>query len=196
MATKPRAGLGGLVLAAGAASRFGSAKQLAALDGISLVVRVVRALAPVCEAGVLVVTGARQEAVARALAGEPARCVYNPGWREGIGASLCQGVIALSSDVSAVLIALADQPGLATTHYRELADAWRRTPEQPAAAVYAGQPGVPAIFPRAAWSGLKTLRGDRGARLLLRDAPALTQVPMPAAAWDVDEPADLDKRGT
>ena len=185
--------LAAVVLAAGAAARFGSAKQLAELDGSSLVVRTVRALAPVCDAGVLVVTGAWHEAVTAALAAEPARCVYNPRWREGIAASLRQGIGALGGDVDAVLVALADQPGLGSPEYRALADAWRAAPQQPAAAVYHDQPGVPAIFPRSAWPGLARLHGDRGARAVLRDAQDLTRVAIPAAAWDVDEPADLGK---
>ena len=193
MSTEPLPKLAGLVLAAGAASRFGAPKQLVPVDGVAMIVRTLRAIAPVCDAGVLVITGAYQEAVAAALAGEPARCVYNPGWREGMGASIRQGIAAMPPGADAVLLALADQPGLATRDYQALVAAWRAAPGQPAAAEYAGAPGVPAIFARADWPGLSTLQGDSGARALLRAAPALTRVPMPAAAWDVDRPADLDK---
>ena len=185
--------LAGLILAAGAASRYGSVKQLAELGGIQLVVRAARSLVPVCDAGVLVVTGAYHEAVADALAGEAVRCLYNPAWREGIGASLRQGIGAFGERPAAVLVALADQPGLQTAHYQDLVNAWLQCTEQPAAAVYAGAPGVPAIFPRSYWHELAALRGDRGARGLLRAYAGLTRVDMPAAAWDVDEPADLDK---
>lgn len=185
--------LAGLILAAGAARRFGSAKQLAMLEGVSLVVRAARAVAPVCDAGVLVVTGASQDEVAGALAAEPVRCLYNPAWREGIGASIRQGMAALSPDADAVLVALADQPGLGTEDFKALVDAWRGGGGLAAAAVYGGAPGVPAIFPRSLWPQLAALQGDRGARLLLRELPDLTRVEMPAAAWDVDRPADLGK---
>lgn len=185
--------LAGLVLAAGTASRFGAPKQLVPVDGVAMIVRTVRAIAPVCDAGVLVVTGAYQAEVAAALAGEPARCIDNPGWREGMAASIRQGIAATDPDADAVLLALADQPGLATREYQALADAWRAAPAQPAAAVYGDAPGVPAIFARIDWPRLSALQGDRGARSLLRGAAALTRVPMPAAAWDVDRPADLGK---
>lgn len=191
MTAEPPKKLAGLILAAGAASRFGRPKQLAMINGLSLVAKTVRSIAPVCDAGVLVVTGAYHEAVATALASEPARCVYNPGWREGMAASIRQGIAALAPEADAVLLAVADQPGVDTRQYDALASAWRAAPEQPAAAVYAGAPGVPAIFARDDWPGLTELQGDRGARSLLRDAEALTGVPMPAASWDVDRPADL-----
>jgi molybdenum cofactor cytidylyltransferase len=185
-----------LLLAAGAASRFGAAKQLATVDGVPLVVRAVRALAPVCEGGVLVVTGAYQEDIARTLVGESARCVYNPAWREGMAASIRQGIAAIGASADAVLLAVADQPGLRTQDYAELVAAWRGAPAQPAAAVYAGAPGVPAIFPRGEFTHLTSLQGDRGARSLLRSAAAVTRVELPAAAWDVDRPADLDRHAS
>lgn len=194
-AQSARTDLAGLVLAAGAAQRFGAAKQLARLDGLALVVRVVRALAPACPAGVVVVTGAYQEEVARALSGEPARCVYNPGWRAGMGSSIGRGLDQLGAQPSAALIALADQPGIETLHFLALVAAWRQQAEQPAAAVYGGHAGVPAIFPRSYWPELQQLQGDRGARSLLRDSMGLTEVDLPAAAWDVDEPGDLQGRG-
>ncbi|MGI9330231.1 MAG: nucleotidyltransferase family protein [Gammaproteobacteria bacterium] len=188
-------GLAGLVLAAGAAQRFGAAKQLAQLDGLALVVRAVRALAPACPAGVVVVTGAYQEEVARALAGEPVRCVYNPGWRAGMGSSIGRGLDQLGASTSAALIALADQPGIKTADFVALIDAWQQQAEQPAAAAYEGHTGVPAIFPRSHWPALKQLQGDRGARSLLRGSVGVTAVELPAAAWDVDEPGDLQGRG-
>jgi len=192
--TTAATGVAGLVLAAGAAQRFGAAKQLARLDGLALVVRVVRALAPACPTGVVVMTGAYQEEVAMALAAEPARCVYNPGWRAGMGSSIGRGLDQLGAQTSAALVALADQPGIQTTHFLALVDAWQQQPDRPAAAVYEGHAGVPAIFPRSYWPALQLLQGDRGARSLLRDCAGLTAVDLPAAAWDVDEPADLQGR--
>jgi CTP:molybdopterin cytidylyltransferase MocA len=54
---------------------------------------------------------------------------------------------------------------------------------------------VPAIFPRPWWPRLEALRGDTGARALLRGAAAVTEVPMPNAAVDVDTPADAARLG-
>jgi CTP:molybdopterin cytidylyltransferase MocA len=54
-----------------------------------------------------------------------------------------------------------------------------------------GVTGAPVSF-RAATSALLELRGDRGAQLLLRRYETrVIKVPMPAAAIDIDTPADL-----
>ena len=45
----------------------------------------------------------------------------------------------------------------------------------------------------AAGAELRSLRGDQGARALLRGSSALTLVDMPEAALDIDTPADLAK---
>ena len=51
---------------------------------------------------------------------------------------------------------------------------------------------MPAIFPRSAFRDLAELRGDVGARMLLRrSADRVVRVPMPSAALDVDTPEDL-----
>ena len=63
----------------------------------------------------------------------------------------------------------------------------------PAAASYDGRSGVPAVLPRRRWRALRSLRGDQGARALLRGSSALTLVDMPEAALDIDTPADLAK---
>jgi molybdenum cofactor cytidylyltransferase len=61
-----------------------------------------------------------------------------------------------------------------------------------AAAQYGGTLGAPAIFPRHLFSELSELRGDSGARVLLkRHADGLVKVPMTSAAFDLDTPDDL-----
>ena len=73
---------------------------------------------------------------------------------------------------------------------KRLIVAWRRCPGVPAAARYAGRAGVPAVLPRRHWREVRALRGDEGARALLRDR-RVTLVEMPEAALDVDTPQDL-----
>ena len=56
------------------------------------------------------------------------------------------------------------------------------------ASEYAGRRGVPAYFPASAFKELMGLRGDVGARELLRGARA---VELPGGELDVDTPEDL-----
>ena len=121
----------------------------------------------------------------------PARAVLNARWRDGLASSLQAGLRAAPARTEAVLILLVDQPSVDARALHRLIDAWRKRPALPAAARYAGHAGVPAILPRGVWPAVQRLRGDVGARALLRDAAQLTLVDTPEAAFDIDTPDDL-----
>ncbi|MCY3987362.1 MAG: nucleotidyltransferase family protein [Gammaproteobacteria bacterium] len=189
-------GLRAVILAAGASRRFGSPKQLARYRGETLVARSVR-LAHEAGAGTIcVVLGYRAEAIRRALqrgrvpAGRTTT-VRNARWHDGMGRSLACGVRALDRRGRAVLVCLADQPLLEAADLAALVRAWRASPRSVVASRYAGKPGVPAIFPRSHFAALKSLSGDRGARVLLASSNDVLSVPIPLAAVDVDDPEDL-----
>ena len=91
-----------------------------------------------------------------------------------------------------MLLLLADQAAVTADDLRRLAGTWRKQPQYIAAALYAGTCGAPAIFPRSSFRALAELRGDTGARVLLRRHPdRVVRVAMPSAAIDVDTPEDL-----
>jgi len=121
-----------------------------------------------------------------------ARAVANPRWREGMGTSLRAGLAAVPRTAKAALLMLVDQPRVDAAAVKRLVDTWRRRPRVPAAARYDGRTGVPAVLPRRYWRALKSLRGDQGARALLRGSERLTLVDMPEAALDIDTPRDLE----
>jgi molybdenum cofactor cytidylyltransferase len=191
--TAPIPGLHAVVLAAGGASRFGSAKQLLCIQGEPLLVHAARKAAALAGERIVIVLGARAGQIEPQLAACPGRRLLNPAWEEGIASSLRAGVGALPADSSAVLVLLADQAAVSAADLAHLAAAWQGQPERIAAAAYgdAGRTGVPAIFPRAWFAGLLQLTGDTGARALLARHPEAVQaVPMPSAALDIDTPED------
>ncbi len=181
-----------LVLAAGAARRFGSPKQLVRISGRPLLHVVISRGVEVAGHSVTVVLGAYAAQLAPLLRHTPATVVVNRHWSEGMGSSIRAGIAALPGTAAAVLILLADQPSVSTEDLRRLVGAWRRQPTQLVAAQYDSDTGVPAIFPRWCLAELGALRGDQGARVLLRrHADRLVHIPMPSAAIDIDTPEDL-----
>jgi molybdenum cofactor cytidylyltransferase len=185
-------GLHAIVLAAGASTRFGSAKQLVRVAGRPLLHTAVARAVDVAGSAVTVVLGARAAELAPLLTHSPASVVINRDWREGIASSIRAGVARLPSSCSAVLLMLADQAAVSAEDLKRLAAAWRRQPEYIAAARYGVTTGVPAIFPRSTFLDLNSLRGDVGARLLLQRNPdRIVRVPMATAAIDIDTPEDL-----
>ena len=185
-------GLYALVLAAGAASRFGSAKQLVRIAGRPLLHNTVSHAVDVAGAATIVVLGAYATELAPLLRHTPATLVINRDWREGIGSSIRTGVGRLPAACNGVLVVLADQAAVTADDLRRLVSAWKRQPEYVAAALYSGGVGVPAIFPRSRFRELAELRGDVGARKLLHRNPDwVIRVPMESAALDIDTPEDL-----
>lgn len=184
-------GIHALLLAAGNASRFGSAKQLAPLDGVALVRR---AASAVLETGLplTVVTGAYAVEVAAALAGLPLTVIRNDDWEQGMGSSLgCGFRHLLTSDSQAALVCLGDQPSVQAPQLLRLIEAWRASPQKMAAAVYGDALGPPCLFPRQWYEELSRWSGPQGARKLLERHPQeLLRVEMPEAAVDVDTHED------
>lgn len=181
-----------VVLAAGASTRFGSTKQLVRVNGRPLLHTVVSRAVELAGNSVTVVLGAHAGELAPLLKHTPAVISVNRDWSEGIASSIREGISHVHATADGVLILLADQAAVTTEDLRRLAGAWRRNPTSIAAAQYAGQLGVPAIFPRWCFRELNELRGDRGAQMLLqRHVDRLVRLPMPSAELDIDRPEDL-----
>jgi len=181
-----------VVLAAGPSRRFGSAKQLARVAGRPLLQTAVTRAVQVTGNALIVVLGAGAAKLAPLLEHSPGSVIVNDEWREGLASSIRAGVARLPPSCDGVLLLLADQAAVTADDLRCLADTWRKQPQYIAAALYAGIIGAPAIFPRSVFSELAELRGDAGARLLLRRNPErVVRVPMPSAAIDLDTPEDL-----
>lgn len=192
--------LAAVVLAAGAGSRFGGGKLTtpwrdgALIDG---------ALASACAAPVrqvTVVTGAdaKVEAAVRAFAeraGEQARLsvIHCPDHAEGMGATLRAGIASLAPDIAGAFVFLGDMPLVPPDVTPTLAAAVRAG--APAAApTFEGQRGHPVLFAASLFEPLRALKGDEGARQVLRglgDALALVPTDDPGVLVDIDRPEDL-----
>ncbi len=179
--------IAGLILAAGAGTRFGSrSKLLAELDGRPLLEHAIRAQCGVSELErIVVVLGARFEEVLGRIDLGRAEPVVFDGWREGQSASLRCGVTELS-EASRVIVTLGDEP-LVTSEVIA-----RFVHEPPGTrALYDGRPGHPVVLGREQMGALRSLTGDRGARDLLCGGPTIECGAL-CSGRDVDTPEDLE----
>jgi molybdenum cofactor cytidylyltransferase len=186
--------VGVVLLAAGRGSRFGdeAPKTLARLGTRPLVTHAVAAATMSGLRPVVVVVGCQAADVARA-AGTLADIVENPDWETGMSTSLRAGLATLLPDptVTAVAVALADQPRIGAEAYRRLAAAHREG-AQLAVATYDGKRGHPVLIGRAHFDEAMRMTGDEGARSLLSAHDVVeVQCDGTGDAADVDTPADL-----
>ncbi|MDX1478499.1 MAG: nucleotidyltransferase family protein [Saprospiraceae bacterium] len=180
-----------LILAAGGAIRFGSAKQLALINGVPMIRHTVT---HILEAGLgpcVVVTGAVQMQIARTLEDLAVTCIHNPQWYEGMAGSIRTGLGWIrqhAPETEGILVALADQPFITGADFRRIREAYDGTCI--VAASYPDGPGVPAIFPQPTWADLESLAGDVGARAVIRQNDAVTTV-FVSDLRDIDHPGQI-----
>ena len=167
--------VGAVVLAAGAASRFGSPKQRLLLAPVLARVRGARTVYEI-----VVVIGAHG-------VDTDARTVRCADWERGPGASLRCGLRALPARAEAAVVVLADGPGLASEAIDRVVAAWREGAGDVVAASYDGERGHPVVLGRAVWPAVP----DEGARAF---DPVLVPCDDLGAPGDVDVPGDIAGR--
>lgn len=184
-----------IILAAGSSARLGTPKQTVSIGDETLLERTARVAAEADSDPLIIVLGANAETTSRLRFPENATLVFNEAWGEGVASSIRAGLsklLSFESEPEALLLLVCDQPAITAEHLREMKS--HIAPDRPVASTYAGAIGTPAIFPRRFFDALLALKGDVGARFLLRDrlhSPVL--LALDRGDIDIDTVADLEK---
>lgn len=116
--------------------------------------------------------------------------VFNNNWQEGMASSIRSGVEAtmkLEPRPDGLIIMVCDQPFISAGILKNLYKTQQETGKTIVASSYHNIPGVPALFHEGFFKDLLELKGDRGARKLLKDhTDLLALVNFPKGATDID----------
>ena len=160
-----------IILAAGGSQRLGRPKQLLPYEGISLLKHSIKAGIDSIAEEIIVVLGAHADLVAKEITENKVQVVVNTEWQEGIASSIrfgLQTLIKAKSGINGVVIMLCDQPYVTACLINELAMGDQNTGKQIIASTYEDVIGVPAWFHKDLFPDLLQLKGDTGARAVIR----------------------------
>jgi molybdenum cofactor cytidylyltransferase len=179
----------GVVLAAGASTRFGRNKLLLQLGGDSLVRRAAKAALEGCLDPVVVVLGHEADQIGEELSGLPVRAVVNPDYARGMNTSVQAGVEAVPEDVPALVVLLADMPFVTGDMIARVVQAYRQTRAPLVVSDYGGVHAPPTLYSRPLFRELGGSEGDGcGRRVVRRHAEEAVRV-----SWPSDMLADVDR---
>lgn len=187
--SRASAGIGCIVLAAGAGTRFGSDKRLAQLNGVILLEHTLGNIAPAFHKRILVLRPGDDALGIRHAADW--QIVLAADASKGMGHSLA-AAMALTGDWEGAVVALADMPFVRTTTYEAVRV--RLTNDNLVVPYYHDRRGNPVGIGKRYFPELERLQGDQGARQLLQQhAAAVVRVDVEDAGVlrDVDTPAAL-----
>jgi CTP:molybdopterin cytidylyltransferase MocA len=160
-----------VVLAAGAATRFGSPKQNVLLPAVLESADAARVFADV-----VIVAGAYPIDVTLP---PRARIVKCTDWQRGPGASLRCGLSSLAAETQVAAVLLADGPRLDPRAIDRMVHAWRQGQGSVLAASYGGERSHPVVLARSEWARIPE-GGGRNLAARLIDCS------------DLREPGDID----
>ncbi len=186
-----------IILAAGSSSRLGHPKQLVEFEGKSLLRRTIETALDCGCKKLVTVLGANSDLIKPALNYPSITIVENRAWQEGMGSSIAKGVEALKNsfeDLKAILILVCDQPYLDASLLQTLITTHQNQQCLIVASSYKGTFGVPALFDQTLFSALLNLKGQKGAKRLMKsNHDKLITIPFLKGHIDIDTQEDVEK---
>jgi molybdenum cofactor cytidylyltransferase len=187
---KPTAGI---ILAAGASTRFGQPKQLMRLKDKYLIEWVLDAALNSRLSRIVLVLGYAHQKILQVLEEKSQHSKLhieiNPKYKKGQSHSLRVGLSTVKNDFPAVMFILGDQPMLSSATINTLLDRFGSVDKDICVPTYKGQRKNPVVFSRRFYSHLMAIKGDIGARQLIDEV----EIDDPLGFFDIDTTQDFEK---
>jgi molybdenum cofactor cytidylyltransferase len=190
----------GIILAAGAATRFGQPKQLLRLKDKYLIEWVLDAALNSRLGRIVLVLGHAHQKILEALgkkAQQPKLHIeVNPDYKKGQSHSLQVGLSMVINTFPAVMFLLADQPLVDAATINNLLDNFWSADKDICVPTFQGKRRNPSIFRKNFYPQIMNITGDIGARHIIRAHPDRVleiEIKNPHFFFDIDTPEDFKK---
>ena len=181
-----------VILAAGAATRFGSAKQLAIYKSKTLLQQKIDICCEFNEFDTYVVLGAAYQDIIKSTEFKTSKIIYNTAWKSGMASSIIIATQKLAKHYDSIMFLAADQVLIEHFQLTELIQSWQNQPTKLITAKFDNEITIPSIFPKEYYKDLLGLEGDKGGKkVLITHKENLIIIEMPEAKFDIDRPEDL-----
>lgn len=176
-----------VILAAGRSSRFEGNKLFSEIGGKKLIEIVIDSALQSSLDRIIVV--ASEDTAQGLKTSQKIETVINRNQKFGMGYSIKIGVSVLSGEAESVMILLGDMPGVDSDLIDRFIALSQNYPGKIIASKFRDKVMSPAIFPARYFGALSELRGDMGARQLLRNSSDLVTLDL-----DEEEFKDIDTK--
>lgn len=197
MKVKPTAGI---ILAAGASTRYGEPKQLLRLKDKCMLEWVLDAALNSKLNRVVLVLGYAHQKILQALGEKSLHSrllvAINSHYKKGQSISLHIGLSKVKDDYPAVMFLLGDQPMLNAAAINILLERFWADDKDICVPLYRGKRKTPALFRHRFYNQLMEVKGDTGARQLIDDNPdrvLAVEMDNPICFFDIDTRQDYEK---
>jgi molybdenum cofactor cytidylyltransferase len=160
-----------ILLAAGKSQRMGKLKQLMPFGKSTILEQAIDNLLNSAVDETIVVLGHKAEEITKTIATKPVKIIVNPNYEEGMSASIIAGLILADPRAQAIMLALGDQPLVDSQTINRLITEFYHHDKGIAVPTYKGKRGHPVIFAIKYKPELLKLKGDIGAREIIKNHP-------------------------
>ena len=181
-----------LILAAGTSTRLGRPKQLVNWNGTTLLNHTIDQANRVKNSDVFVTLGGHQNEVRDSIVHD-ILIFTNPNWKEGMGSTISYTVDKVAkSGYEGIILSVCDQPYISHHIFSDLIEAFELGNGSIIMSKYKTSSGPPTLFSKRHFSALSNLKGDEGAKKVVKNNIShLAQIDFYQAHIDIDTENDL-----
>jgi molybdenum cofactor cytidylyltransferase len=185
-----------ILLAAGQSARLGKPKQLLKYKGKTLLEHSLQIANETQLKPIVTVLGANLDLLKETIQPINTNIVINQQWSEGMASSIRCGMeefIRISPTIAGVIIMVCDQPYVTPKLLTDLVEKHAHSSKPIIASIYNSNIGTPALFDKTIFALLLSLKGDSGAKKIMKSNPDWVEtVDFPFGEIDIDTNLDYD----